>query len=56
VTAAIQGVEGVKEAKVLLDEKRAIVTYDPARVQPAAIAAAVREAGYRPGEPSPLTN
>ena len=56
MTAAIQGVEGVKEAKVLLDEKRAIVTYDPARVQPAAIAAAVREAGYRPGEPSPLTN
>ena len=56
MTAAIQGVDGVKDAKVSLDEKRAIVTYDPARVQPAAIAAAVREAGYQPGEPSAITN
>ncbi len=56
MTAAIQGVEGVKEAKVLLAEKRAIVTYDPARVQPPAIQAAIRAAGYEPGPPSPLTN
>ncbi len=55
MTDAIQGVDGVKDAKVLLDENRAIVTYDPARVQPAAIAAAVRDAGYEPGAPSAVT-
>ena len=55
MTSAIQGVSGVTEAKVVLAEKRAIVTYDPSRVQPAAIAAAVREAGYQPGDPTPVT-
>jgi Cu+-exporting ATPase len=52
VTSAILAVDGVKDAKVLLAEKRAIVTYDPARVQPAAVAAAIREAGYAPGQPT----
>ncbi len=55
MTAAIQGVEGVQDAKVILAEKRAVVSYDPARVQPAAIAAAVRDAGYEPGAPVPVT-
>ncbi len=56
MTAAIQGVDGVRSAQVLLAEKRAIVTYDPAKVQPAAIAAAIRGAGYQPGEPAAVTN
>ncbi len=55
MTAAIQGVSGVKDAKVLLDEQRAVVTYDPARTQPAALVAAIREAGYQAGEPAPFT-
>jgi len=56
VTSAIQAVSGVTSAQVLLAEKRAVVTYDPARVQPAAIAEAVRGAGYAPGVPVPVTN
>ena len=56
VTSAIQAVDGVKSADVSLSEKRAVVTYDPARVQPAALVAAVREAGYEPGEPAPVKN
>jgi copper chaperone CopZ len=55
VSAAIQAVEGVKQVNVILAEKRAVVGYDPARVQPAAIAAAIREAGYGAGEPAPVT-
>jgi copper chaperone CopZ len=54
VTNALLGVDGVADAKVILAEKRAVVSYDPARVQPAALAAAVREAGYEPGEPAPV--
>lgn len=52
VTAALREVEGVSDAQVSLAEKRAVVTYDPARVEPAALAAAIRGAGYEPGEPA----
>lgn len=55
VTSAIQAVDGVKDVKVSLAEKRAVVTYDPARVKPAAVVAAVKDAGYEAGEPAPLT-
>lgn len=53
VTAALQAVDGVVSAETRLDEKRAIVTYAPARVAPAALVAAIRETGYEPGEPTP---
>ncbi len=56
VTHALQAVEGVTKAEVSLAEKRAIVTYEPARVQPAALVAAIRDAGYDPGEPAPVKN
>ncbi len=55
VTAALRGVDGVSDAQVSLAEKRAVVTYDPARTQPAALVAAIREAGYQAGEPAPFT-
>ncbi len=54
VTAALKGVAGVTDAVVSLAEKRAVVTYDPARVQPAALAAAIRDAGYEPGDAAPV--
>jgi Cu+-exporting ATPase len=56
VTRALEAVEGVRSAEVLLAEKRAVVTYDPARVQPAALAAAIRDTGYEPGDPAAVTN
>ncbi len=56
VTSAIQAVDGVKQADVSLAEKRAVVTYDPARVQPAALVAAIKTAGYGAGDPAPVTN
>ncbi len=46
VTSAIQAVDGVKDVNVSLAEKRAVVTYDAARVTPAALVAAVKDAGY----------
>ncbi len=52
VTAALTAVDGVSDAQVSLAERRAVVTYDPRRAQPAAMTAAIREAGYEPGEPS----
>jgi copper chaperone CopZ len=55
VTSAIQAVDGVKDVDVSLAEKRAQVTYDPARVKPAALVAAIKEAGYEAGEPVPVT-
>jgi copper chaperone CopZ len=55
VTRALEAVEGVKAAEVLLAEKRAVVSYDPAVVRPAALAAAIRETGYEPGDPAAVT-
>lgn len=43
VTAALQGVPGVAQATVMLDNERASVHGD---ADPAALIAAVREAGY----------
>jgi Cu+-exporting ATPase len=53
VEAALRRLPGVAEARVLLAAERATVTYDPAAVDRAAMAAAVASAGYRVPEPSP---
>lgn len=55
VRRALEAVEGVLEAEVLLAEKRAVVSYDPARVAPEALVAAIRATGYEPGAPAPIT-
>ena len=46
VTRALEGLDGVQSAQVSLDDKRAVVTYDPARVQTAQMLEAVDEEGY----------
>ena len=46
VTRALEGLEGVQSARVSLDEKRAVVTYNPAQVQTAQMLEAVDEEGY----------
>jgi copper chaperone len=56
VTEALEAVCGVSAAEVLLAEKRAVVSYDPARVQPAALVDAIRASGYDPGAPAAITN
>jgi copper chaperone len=56
VTEALEAVSGVSAAEVLLAEKRAVVSYDPARVQPAALVDAIRASGYDPGAPAAITN
>ena len=43
---ALEGLDGVESAKVSLADKAALVTYDPAKVQPAQMVAAVDEEGY----------
>ena len=48
IEEAVSRVPGVHEAAVNLATERALVSYDPAEVTPAAIAQAVTEAGYTP--------
>jgi len=46
VTRALQGLDGVQSAQVSLQDKQAVVTYDPAKVQVARMAEAVADEGY----------
>lgn len=46
VAQALKGVDGVKLAKVSLDEHRAQVTFDPAKASVAQLKEAVKNAGY----------
>ena len=46
VTRALQALDGVQTAEVSLTDKRAVVAYDPARVQVGQMIAAVAEEGY----------
>lgn len=46
VTKALKGIDGVQEAQVNLDSSSAEVTYDPAKVTPEVLHAAVDKAGY----------
>lgn len=46
VTKALQGLDGVQSAQVSLQDKRAFVTYDPAKVQAAQMTDAVADEGY----------
>jgi len=46
VTRALTGLDGVETAQVSLEERQALVTYDPARVQAAQMLEAVAEEGY----------
>ena len=46
VTRVLKAVSGVTEVAVQLTPGRADVTYDPARTAPAALKAAIEDAGY----------
>lgn len=46
VTDALKGVDGVKVAKVTLEDERAEVTYDPAHASVDQLKEAVNAAGY----------
>ncbi len=46
VTQALKDVEGVKLAKVSLEENQAQVTYDPAKASLETLKEAVKNAGY----------
>lgn len=43
VRRVLRGVDGVKDAQVSYEEKKGVVTYDPAKVTPEKIARAVEE-------------
>ncbi|MBI3185952.1 MAG: heavy-metal-associated domain-containing protein [Myxococcales bacterium] len=47
VRMSLKKLDGVKEATVKLDERRAIVQYDPAKLTPQQMADAVTKAGYK---------
>lgn len=46
VKTALKKLEGVRDAQVSAKEKRAHVSYDPARVTPERMVQAVKDAGY----------
>ncbi len=46
VTRALEGLDGVQSARVSLEDKRAVVIYDPSRVQPPQMLEAVADEGY----------
>ncbi len=46
VTSALSGLAGVHSADVSLDEKRVVVTYDPAQVDTTQMIAAIEDEGY----------
>lgn len=47
VRVVVGRLAGVREVSVSLEQARAVVTYDPARVTPAQIIGAIESAGYR---------
>jgi len=51
VKAALSKIDGVKDAKVSLKDKQAIVTYDPEKVTTAQMIDAVSRAGYKASLP-----
>lgn len=46
VMRALEGLNGVQSAEVSLEDKQAIVTYDPSKVQAAQMVDAITEEGY----------
>ena len=46
VTRLLEGVEGVEKAEVSLENKNAVVEFDPAQTNPAALIEAVEDGGY----------
>jgi copper chaperone CopZ len=52
VTKVLRQLDGVKDAKVDLKAKGAVVDYDPARVSPQQLIDAVNDAGFRASLPA----
>ena len=50
VQTALQGVDGVRAARVDLEQGRAVVDYDEAKTNPRELAGAVADAGYQAEE------
>ena len=50
VRATLLQLQGVDQVVASSGQKKVVVSYDPARVNPAAIQEALRAAGYAPGE------
>jgi copper chaperone len=46
VKSVLESIKGVQSAQVSLENKQAQVSFDPARVDVAALSAAIEEAGY----------
>jgi copper ion binding protein len=51
VNGALGKLKGVKSVNTDLEKERTTVVFDPAQVKPQQIAAAITEAGYKPGKP-----
>lgn len=52
VTSILEGVNGVDKAEVSLENKNAVVEFDPAQTNPAALIEAVEDGGFDSGSPT----
>lgn len=48
LTRGLKETNGISDAVVSLEEKNAVVTFDPAKIDAEGIRAVVRECGYQP--------
>lgn len=48
LTRGLKEANGISDAVVSLEEKNAVVTFDPAKIDEEGIRAVVRECGYQP--------
>jgi Cu+-exporting ATPase len=51
VNEAVQKLDGVKSVDTDLDKEQTTVVFDPTKVRPKQLMAAIASSGYQPGEP-----
>ncbi|HEU4688373.1 MAG TPA: cation transporter [Vicinamibacterales bacterium] len=52
VKSALKKVDGVNEAEISLEKRSAVVHYDERKVRLEALTRAIKDAGFKPGDPS----
>lgn len=52
VKRALKTIDGVKDAEISLEKRNAVVRYDERKVTLATLTRVIKDAGFRPGEPT----
>lgn len=56
VKSALKKVDGVQDAEISLEKRNAVVHYDARKVTLDELTRAIKEAGYKPGVPTPAVS